>query len=132
MDKKAEAMKKYGQAAITQMIVEKLPQIAEAVAKPYEQIDKITIIGGAGDGGTNSVGSYVPGALAQTMAAMKEATGIDLKDLIEANGKEAKITRNVNITGLEAAKEEVKNEVASAVVTAETSGTTETGITDEQ
>ena len=132
MDKKAEAMKKYGQAAITQMIVEKLPQIAEAVAKPYEQIDKITIIGGAGDGGTNSVGSYVPGALAQTMAAMKEATGIDLKDLIEANGKEAKITRNVNITGLEAAKEEVKNEVASAVVTAETTGTTETGITDEQ
>jgi flotillin len=66
------------------------------------------------------------------MAAMKEATGIDLKDLIEANGKEAKITRNVNITGLEAAKEEVKNEVASAVVTAETTGTTETGITDEQ
>lgn len=35
------------------------------------------------------------------MAAMKEATGIDLKDLIEANGKDAKITRNVNITGVD-------------------------------
>lgn len=120
MNKKAEALKKYGQAAITQMIVEKLPQIAEAVAKPYEQIDKITIIGGAGDGGTNSVGSFVPGALAQTMAAMKEATGIDLKDIIEANGKEAKITKNVNITGLENASDDVKSEVAASIMTTET------------
>lgn len=118
MNKKAEAMQKYGQAAITQMIVEKLPAIAEAVAKPYEQIDKITIIGGAGDGGTNSVGSYVPGALAQTMAAMKEATGIDLKDLIEANGKDAKITRNVNITGLENTKDDpvLSEKAAKAIV----------------
>lgn len=102
MDKKAEAMKKYGQAAMTQMIVERLPEIAKAVAEPFNQIDKITIIGGSGDG-VGSVGSYVPTALAQTMEAMKEATGIDLKDLIEANGKDAKITRNVNITGLEGA-----------------------------
>lgn len=101
LDLKAEAMKKYGQAAMLQMVVEKLPEIAAAVAKPYEQIDKITIVGGAGDGSVNSVGSYVPAALAQTMAAMKEATGIDLKDLIEANSKEAKITRNVNMTGVD-------------------------------
>lgn len=101
MDKKADAMQKYGKAAVTQMIVETLPSIAEAVAKPYEQIDKITIIGGGnGDGGVNSVGTYVPAALAQTMTAIKEATGIDLKDLIEANGKDAKITRNVNVTGI--------------------------------
>lgn len=101
MDKKADAMQKYGRAAVTQMIVETLPSIAAAVAKPYEQIDKITIIGGgSGDGGVNSVGTYVPAALAQTMAAIKEATGIDLKDLIEANGKEARTTRNINVTGL--------------------------------
>ena len=78
-------------------------EIAKAVAEPFNQIDKITIVGGSGDGGVGSVGSYVPQALAQTMAAMKEATGIDLKDLIEANGKDAKITRNVNITGIEGA-----------------------------
>ena len=119
MDKKAEALNKYGKAAVTQMIVETLPQIASAVAKPYEQIDKITIIGGAGDGGTNTVGTFVPGALATTMAAVKEATGIDLKDLIEANGKEAKITKNVNITGLENASDDVKNEIAASVITAE-------------
>ena len=123
MDKKAEALNKYGKAAVTQMIVETLPQIAAAVAKPYEQIDKITIIGGAGDGGTNTVGTFVPGALATTMAAVKEATGIDLKDLIEANGKEAKITKNVNITGLENASDDVKSEIAASVITAETINT---------
>lgn len=116
MDRKAEAMKKYGQAAITQMIVEKLPEVAGAVAKPYEQIDKITIIGGSGDG-VNGIGGYVPSALAQTMAAMKEATGIDLKDLIEANGKEAKITRNINVTGLENASNAVTDAVAASAVT---------------
>lgn len=119
MDKKAEALNKYGKAAVTQMIVETLPQIASAVAKPYEQIDKITIIGGAGDSGTNTVGTFVPGALATTMAAVKEATGIDLKDLIEANGKEAKITKNVNITGLENTSDDVKSEIAASVITAE-------------
>lgn len=117
MDKKAEAMLKYGNAAVTQMIVEKLPEIAASVAKPYESIDKITIIGG-GDNGVSSVGGYVPAALAQTMAAMKEATGIDLKDLIEANGKEARITKNVNITGLE--PEEAKTVVPSIVTEAVT------------
>ena len=50
------------------------------------------------------------------MTAMKEATGIDLKDLIEANGKEAKITKNVNITGLEPG--EAKDVVASVVAEA--------------
>lgn len=103
MDKKADAMRKYGNAAVTQMIVEALPSIAEAVAKPYEQIDKITIVGGGnGDSSVNSVGTYVPAALAQTMTAVKEATGIDLKDLIEANGKDAKITRNINVSGIDA------------------------------
>lgn len=117
MDKKAEALKKYGQAAIIQMAVESLPQIAAAVAKPYEQIDKITIIGSAGDGSVNAMGTAVPGAIAQVMAAMKEATGIDIKDIIEANGKEAKVTKNVNITGLENASDEVKDEIATAAVT---------------
>lgn len=131
MDKKAEAMKKYGQAAMTQMIVERLPEIAKAVAEPFNQIDKITIIGGSGDNGVNSVGSYVPAALAQTMAAMKEATGIDLKDLIEANGKDAKITRNLNITGLEGAgTDAVVPVVAGAIVEDGSADTVTTMLTE--
>ena len=118
MDKKAEAMKKYGQAAITQMIVDKLPEMAEAVARPYEKIDKITVISGGNDNdGTGSIGGYVPTALAKTMESVKEATGIDLKDLIEANGKEAKVTRNINITGVDDADKDVKDAIVSSAVT---------------
>lgn len=117
MDKKAEAMKKYGQAAITQMIVDRLPEMAEAVAKPYEKIDRITVIsGGDGDGGAGSIGGYVPAALARTMESVKEATGIDLKDLIEAGGKDAKITRNINVTGLDGADDGVKAAAVMASV----------------
>lgn len=34
LDKKAEAMKKYGEAAITEMLVKAIPDIAKAVATP--------------------------------------------------------------------------------------------------
>ena len=44
MEKKAEAMAKYGKAAMTEMIIKVLPQMAEAIAKPLESIDKVTII----------------------------------------------------------------------------------------
>ena len=51
LDKKAEAMKKYGQAAILEMIVGVLPDIAKSVAEPLSAIDKVTVIGGNSDGG---------------------------------------------------------------------------------
>ncbi len=101
MEKKAEAMKKYGQAAMVEMIVKALPQMAEAIAKPLENIDKVTIIdGGNGNGGVGNVGGYVPAVLAQTIETVKEVTGLDIVDIMKANTYEAKVTRNINVTGL--------------------------------
>jgi flotillin len=115
MEKKAEAMKKYGQAAMIEMIVKALPDMAGAIAKPLENIDKVTIIdGGNGENGVNSVGSYVPGVLAKTMETVKEVTGLDIVDIMKANTYDAKVTRNVNVTGLD---EESKKAVKAAVVT---------------
>ncbi|MBO4375698.1 MAG: flotillin family protein [Lachnospiraceae bacterium] len=118
MEKKAEAMKKYGQAAMIEMIVKALPDMAGAIAKPLENIDKVTIIdGGNGDTGVNSMGSYVPGVLAKTMETVKEVTGLDIVDIMKANTYEAKVTRNVNVTGLEdAPKGKAKEAVKAAVV----------------
>ncbi len=42
MEKKAEAMAKYGKAAMTEMIIKVLPQMAEAIAKPLESIKETT------------------------------------------------------------------------------------------
>lgn len=119
MEKKAEAMKKYGQAAMMEMIVGVLPEMAKAVAEPMNSIDKITIIdSGNGETGIGTMSTYVPAALAKTMEMVKETTGLDLGEIMKSNTFAAKTTRNINITGLENAKEDVKKEVASSVVTA--------------
>ncbi|MBR4768756.1 MAG: flotillin family protein [Lachnospiraceae bacterium] len=104
MEKKAEAMKKYGQAAMIEMIVKALPEMAGAIAKPLENIDKVTIIdGGSGQAhgdGVSSVGGYVPSVLAKTIETVKEVTGLDLVEVMKAGTYDAKVTRNINVNGL--------------------------------
>ena len=106
MEKKAEAMKKYGQAAMIEMIVKALPEMAGAIAKPLENIDRITIIdGGQGEAGNgvSNAGTYVPNVLARTIETVKEVTGLDLVEVMKANTYDAKVNRNINVTGLESA-----------------------------
>lgn len=101
MEKKADAMQKYGRAAMMEMIIEKLPEMAKAIAEPLSTIDKVTIIdSGNGDGGVGSMGGYVPSVLAKTIETVKEATGLDITEIMKANTYEAKVTRNVNVTGI--------------------------------
>ena len=103
MEKKAEAYAKYNKAAVAEMMIKVLPEIAEKVAQPLGQIDKITIIGG-GEGGSNGVDQVagnVPVVMAKVFESKKEATGIDLANIINAESYDAKVNRNVNLTGLE-------------------------------
>ena len=86
MQKKAEAYRLYNDAAITQMIIEKLPEIANAVASPLAKTEKIVVIdNGNGDGSKNGaakVTGYVSdiiGTLPETIEAM---TGIDVMKMI--------------------------------------------------
>lgn len=112
LEKKAEAMKKYGQAAILEMVVDKLPEMAQAIAKPLESIDKVTIIdGGGSSSGVGNMGGYVPSVLAKTMESVKEATGIDISEIMKANTYDAKVTRNLNLTGLDKEDKKGNNEV---------------------
>ena len=46
LEKKAEALAKMNDAGKLQMVIEKLPEIAAAVAEPMSKIGNITIIGG--------------------------------------------------------------------------------------
>ena len=102
LEKKAEAMKKYGQAAMMEMIVKALPEMAAEIAKPLSTIDKVTIIdSGNGDTGVNSMGSYVPSVLAQTIESVKETTGIDIREIMRANTYDAKVNKNITVSGLE-------------------------------
>ena len=108
MDKKADAMQKYGQAAILEMIVGVLPDMAKAVAEPLAAIDELKIIGSNGDGVTEVAGN-VPLLLSKVMESVKEATGIDMKEIVKADTYDAKVNRNVTIQGAVP----VENETAS-------------------
>lgn len=100
MEKKAEAYQKYNKAAMAEMMINVLPEIAGKIAEPLSQIEKITIIGGGnGDHGVGDVAGNVPVVMAKLFESMKEATGVDLAEIMKADSYDAKVTRNVNLTG---------------------------------
>lgn len=102
MEKKAEAYAKYNKAAVAEMMIKILPEVAGKIAEPLSQIDKITIIGGdGGSNGVEQVAGNVPAVMAKLFESMKEATGIDLADIVKADTYDAKVNRNVNVTGLD-------------------------------
>lgn len=126
MEKKAEAYQKYNNAAMAEMLIDVLPDIAGKIADPLSQIDKITIIGGGESSGMDSVAGNVPAVMAKLFESMKEATGIDLSEIVKADSYDAKVNRNLNITGLnEAEAAAVSEAVQTAVELADDKGTDE-------
>ncbi len=114
MEKKAEAYAKYNNAAITEMIINQLPEIAKAIAEPISAIDKVTVIdSGTGEGGVSSVGGYTPAVLAKVIESVRETTGFDLTEVMKAQTYDAKVNHNVNVSGLSSS--EAKKAVADAV-----------------
>ncbi len=118
MEKKAEAYAKYNNAAITEMIINQLPEIAKAIAEPISAIDKVTVIdSGTGEGGVSSVGGYTPAVLAKVIESVRETTGFDLKEVMKAQTYDAKVNHNVNVSGLSSsdAKKAVAQDVTESV-----------------
>ena len=101
MEKKAEAYQKYNKAAMAEMMIQVLPDIAGKIAEPLSQIDKITIIGGGSDSdnGVGAIAGNVPVVMAKLFESMKETTGVDLAEIMKADTYDAKVNRNVNLTG---------------------------------
>lgn len=111
MEKKAEAYAKYNKAAVAEMMIKVLPEVAAKIAEPLGQIDKITIIGGdGGSNGVDQVAGNVPAVMAKLFESMKEATGIDLADIVKADTYDAKVNRNVNVSGIDSVNLVVKDE----------------------
>lgn len=104
MQKKAEAYKQYGEAAVTEMIINKLPEItaniAKAIAEPMGRIGQITVIdsGNGENSGANRVSNYAANIMTQLPQMIKATTGIDVLSLLKgvaANIGEVK-TSDVN------------------------------------
>lgn len=88
MIKKAEAYKMFNDAAMAQMVIEKLPDIASAIAQPLAKTEKIVMIG---DSGASKITKDITNVMAQLPETVKGITGIDLTKIIQryadGNGK---------------------------------------------
>ena len=103
MMKKAEAFKQYNDAAVVQMMIERLPEIANNIAKPLAQTEKIVVIdqGGSGakGGGASKLTGYVTDIIAQLPQTVEALTGVDLievlKDATSSGGKRTDVSGDV-------------------------------------
>jgi len=81
MTAKAEAFKGYNEAATAQMFIDKMPELARAVAEPLSKIDKIIMVGNGADGASKLTGQ-VASVLAQLPEVVEAISGIDLKKML--------------------------------------------------
>ncbi len=89
MKEKAEAFRLYNDAAITQMLVDRMPEIAEAIAAPLSKTEKIVIVdngGGEGARGAAKVTSYITDIIGQLPETVEALTGKNMGDLLRGFG----------------------------------------------
>lgn len=83
MAKKAESWKAYNQAAVTQLIIEKLPELARAIAEPLAKTEKIVVINSGGESaGASKITKDVTNVIAQLPPVIEALSGIKLEDLV--------------------------------------------------
>lgn len=85
MQKRAEAFRQYNEAAVAQMFIDKLPEIAGAISSPLSKVDKIVLVNtGSGEGGigASKLTSEVTNIMAQVPPVLEAMTGIKLSDLV--------------------------------------------------
>jgi flotillin len=87
MRKKAGAWADYNEAAVVEMFVRILPELAEKVAAPLARTDKIVIINTGGDGqgataGASRVTGDVAAVLSQLPTVIESLTGVNIEDLL--------------------------------------------------
>lgn len=84
MREKAEAYKLYGEAAILELMVEKLPEIAQAISAPLAQTDKIVIMDQGGEnGGAAKIPGYINTIAGMVPEAVEALTGKNMMDIVE-------------------------------------------------
>lgn len=77
---KAMAMQKYGEAAMLEMVINKLPEVARAIGEPLAQTEKILMFG---QGAATNLTQDITGSMLQTFEAMKGAVGLDIPKMLK-------------------------------------------------
>lgn len=80
MQQRAEAFSHYNEAAVLELFVKVLPEVARELAAPMAAIDSLTVLSTDGAG---ALPRQVTENLAQTLQMLKGATGVDLQQMIQ-------------------------------------------------
>ncbi|MCU6708984.1 flotillin family protein [Paenibacillus sp. J5C_2022] len=82
-EKLAEAFEKFGEAAVLDIIVKMLPELAGKVAQPISSIDKLTVVDTGKGEGAARVSNYVTELMSTAPEMLKSVSGIDVNKLIQ-------------------------------------------------
>lgn len=80
IDKKADAMRKMGEASVLEMYLNVLPDVVKNAAEPLSRTEKIVMYG---DGNSSKLVKDVMNSSNQIIEGLADATGIDIKDLLQ-------------------------------------------------
>jgi len=85
MSAKAESFKQYNQAAVIEMIVRILPEVAGKISEPLSKTEKIVIInsGNGPGGGASKLTGDVTQIIAQLPPVLESLTGVKFEKLLE-------------------------------------------------
>jgi flotillin len=81
--KLAEAFEKFGEAAVLDIIVKMLPELAGRIAEPMKSIDKLTVVDTGHGEGAARVSNYVTSLMATAPEMLKNVSGIDVQELVK-------------------------------------------------
>jgi flotillin len=81
MQKKAESFERYGAAAVTEMFVSMLPELARAVSEPLSKVDRMVVVAGEG-GGASRVTQEVAKVIAQLPPVVESISGVSLEEIV--------------------------------------------------
>jgi len=79
MQQKADAYAQYTQAAIIEMLVKALPDIAREVASPMSAIDSMTVVSTQG---ASDLSTQVVNNISQLQPLLKSTLGLDLSEMV--------------------------------------------------
>lgn len=82
-EKLAEAFEKFGEAAILDVIVKMLPELAGKIAEPLSAIDKLTVVDTGNGEGAARLSNYVTSLMATAPEMLKNVSGIDLGQYVK-------------------------------------------------
>jgi flotillin len=85
---KAKAWQEYNEAAIAEILITRLPEIAAAVASPLSQTERIVVVNsGEGGAGASKITRDITDIIAQLPPIVESLTGTDLEKLLQRISK---------------------------------------------